>query len=151
MRRHRLPAQQHKLKAHPKNPAVNAAGGVCETRPRRLHPALPDCKRSCPNLLPNLDVHQVLLSPPMLATIEAVWWQGSSSHWGKWFAGARSDFSAYSITTSPIGRILSFGVSHHQRFIPNLIFKLAAPVKQLLLLVCGSLHQVSCKCLSYAS
>lgn len=28
----------------------------------------------------NLDVHQMLLSPPMPATIDAVWWEGSSSH-----------------------------------------------------------------------
>tara|TARA_B100001063_G_C16485227_1_gene414634 strand:+ start:113 stop:391 length:279 start_codon:yes stop_codon:yes gene_type:complete len=28
----------------------------------------------------NLDVHQMLLSPTMLATVAAVWWEGSSSH-----------------------------------------------------------------------
>lgn len=28
----------------------------------------------------NLDVQLILLSPPMLATVAAVWWEGSSSH-----------------------------------------------------------------------
>tara|TARA_R110000787_G_scaffold159911_5_gene273609 strand:+ start:154 stop:432 length:279 start_codon:yes stop_codon:yes gene_type:complete len=28
----------------------------------------------------NLDVHQMLLSPPMPATVAAGWWEGSSSH-----------------------------------------------------------------------
>jgi hypothetical protein len=28
----------------------------------------------------NLDVHQILLSPPMSATLAAGWWEGCSSH-----------------------------------------------------------------------